>query len=106
MMGLKKGVTEHIFCIDLHTLMRYLVGYEQKKCDRWALSKKVDSTFLGGSSVFRFSCPIFSPSRRICEPETNIPLFSPRRRLYPPACKLNGLEAAPEAIIPYCSIKK
>jgi hypothetical protein len=65
MMGLKKGVTEHIFCIDLHTLMRYLVGYEQKKCDRWALSKKVDSTFLGGSSVFRFSCPIFSPSLRI-----------------------------------------
>jgi len=85
MMGLKKGVAEHIFCIDLHTLMRYLVEYEQKKYDRWASSKKVDSTFFVGSSVFRFPCPIFSASRRICEPETNIPLFSPRRRLYPQA---------------------
>jgi hypothetical protein len=65
MMGLKKRDTKHIFCIDFHILMGYFIGQKQKKYDRWASSKKVNSRFFVGVSVFRFSCPIFPGPDRI-----------------------------------------
>jgi hypothetical protein len=48
MMGLKKTRLKAHILNWFHILMGYFIGQKQKKHDRWASSKKVDSTFLVG----------------------------------------------------------